>query len=68
MPASSSANGLAYSRRMRSTVKCSWIHAARMALRAAASWRYPTEFYDFPIELKVVNKLFPYNRPEISGF
>jgi hypothetical protein len=39
-----------------------------MALRAVASWRYATEFYDFPIELKVVNKLFPYNRPEITGF
>ena len=40
----------------------------RAALRSVASWRYATEFYDFPIELKVVNKLFPYNRPEISGF
>ena len=40
----------------------------RAALRAVASWRYATQFYDFPIELKAVNKLFPYNRPEVSGF
>jgi len=40
----------------------------RFALKAAAGWRYATEFYAFPIELKVVNKIFPYNRPEITGF
>jgi len=40
----------------------------RIALQSVASWRYATEFYSFPVELKVVNKLFPYNRPEISGF
>ena len=40
----------------------------RMALRAVASWRYATQFYAFPIELKAVNKLIPYNRPEVSGF
>jgi len=40
----------------------------RWALKAVASWRYATEFYAFPLELKVVNKIFPYNRPEISGF
>jgi hypothetical protein len=39
-----------------------------VALRSVASWRYATEFYAFPVELKVVNKFFPYNRPEISGF
>ena len=40
----------------------------RAALQTVASWRYATEFYAFPLELKVVNKIFPYNRPEISGF
>jgi len=40
----------------------------RAALRTFASWRYATQFYAFPVELKVVNRLFPYNRPEVSGF
>jgi hypothetical protein len=40
----------------------------RAALKAAGSWRYATEFYSFPIELRLVNRLFPYNRPEVSGF
>jgi anaerobic magnesium-protoporphyrin IX monomethyl ester cyclase len=40
----------------------------RTALRTVASWRYATQFYDFPVELKAINRLFPYNRPEISGF
>jgi hypothetical protein len=40
----------------------------RWALQAVASWRYATEFYAYPLELKVVNRIFPYNRPEISGF
>jgi len=31
----------------------------RRALRSVASWRYATGIYDFPIELKVINKLFP---------
>ncbi len=40
----------------------------RAALKAAGGWRYATEFYSFPIELRLVNRLFPYNRPEVSGF
>ncbi len=40
----------------------------RAALRTFASWRYATQFYAFPVELKMVNRLFPYNRPEVSGF
>jgi anaerobic magnesium-protoporphyrin IX monomethyl ester cyclase len=40
----------------------------RAALRTVASWRYATQFYAFPVELKAINRLFPYNRPEISGF
>src|SRR5262245_8934841 len=40
----------------------------RLALRSAAAWRYATEFYAFPIELRILNRLFPHNRPETSGF
>ena len=40
----------------------------RTALKAAGAWRYATGFYSFPIELRLVNKLFPYSRPEVSGF
>jgi anaerobic magnesium-protoporphyrin IX monomethyl ester cyclase len=40
----------------------------RLALKSVASWRYATQFYAFPVELKAVNRIFPYNRPEISGF
>jgi len=41
---------------------------ARLALKSVASWRYAAKFYDFPLELRAVNKLFPYHRPEIDGF
>jgi len=40
----------------------------RIALKTVASWRYAMGFYGFPVELKAINKLFPYNRPEITGF
>jgi len=40
----------------------------RFALRTVSAWRYAAEFYAFPIELRIVNKIFPYHRPEISGF
>jgi len=42
--------------------------AGRVALRTVAAWRYAAQFYDFPIELKLLHKLFPYQRPEIQGF
>ncbi|MDB5393593.1 MAG: B12-binding radical protein [Rhodospirillales bacterium] len=42
--------------------------AGRLALRSVAAWRYATQFYDFPLELRLLNKLFPYQRPEIQGF
>jgi pyruvate-formate lyase-activating enzyme len=40
----------------------------RSVLRSAAAWRYASEFYAFPIELRIVNRLFPHNRPEVTGF
>ncbi|EGX99599.1 Fe-S protein, radical SAM family [Nitrospirillum viridazoti Y2] len=40
----------------------------RFALRTMAAWRYKTQFYDFPIELRLLDKVFPYQRPEIQGF
>jgi anaerobic magnesium-protoporphyrin IX monomethyl ester cyclase len=39
----------------------------RRLLRAASGWRYRTGFYSFPIELKVLQKLIAYQRPETSG-
>jgi hypothetical protein len=43
-------------------------NAGRVALRTIASWRYAAQFYHFPLELRVLDKLFPYRRPEIQGF
>ena len=43
-------------------------NAGRLALRTIATWRYATQFYHFPLELKVLERLFPYRRPEIQGF
>lgn len=43
-------------------------NAGRIALRTIASWRYAAQFYHFPLELRVLDKLFPYRRPEIQGF
>ena len=40
----------------------------RLALRTVAAWRYNAEIYAFPLELRVIEKLFPYQRPEIQGF
>lgn len=40
----------------------------RLALRSVASWRYASQFYHYPLELKVLDKVFPYQRPEIQGF
>ncbi len=40
----------------------------RFALRSVASWRYASQFYNFPLELKILDKVFPYQRPEIQGF
>ena len=42
--------------------------AWRTLLRGASAWRYNTRFYDFPLELRVMQKLVHYQRPETSGF
>ncbi len=41
---------------------------ARGMLRAASAWRYNLEFYGFPFELKALQKVIHYQRPETSGF
>ncbi len=40
----------------------------RIVLRGLGSWRYKTEFYRYPIELRAFHKLFGYQRPETTGF
>lgn len=40
----------------------------RAILRAAGMWRYHLGFYRYPIELRVLNRLFPYQRPDTAGF
>lgn len=40
----------------------------RSLLRALGGWRYKTQFYTFPIELRAFHKLFSYQRPETTGF
>jgi anaerobic magnesium-protoporphyrin IX monomethyl ester cyclase len=40
----------------------------RALLRAAGSWRYYTRLYGFPLELRALQKLFRYQRPETTGF
>ena len=40
----------------------------RAALRLLGSWRYRLRFYRYPLELRLLNRIFPYQRPEVSGF
>ncbi len=40
----------------------------RGALRLLGGWRYRLQFYRYPVELRVWNRLFPYRRPEVTGF
>jgi hypothetical protein len=40
----------------------------RWVLRGASAWRYQTSFYHYPLELRVLHRLFRYQRPETSGF
>jgi radical SAM superfamily enzyme YgiQ (UPF0313 family) len=40
----------------------------RQALRMAAWWRYRLGVYRNPIELRILQRLLPYRRPETSGF
>ena len=37
-------------------------------LKAFSGWRYHLRFYDCPIELQLLQKLFSYQRPETTGF
>jgi hypothetical protein len=40
----------------------------RGALRAASSLRYALRWYDAPYELRALQRLIPYQRPETTGF
>jgi hypothetical protein len=40
----------------------------RWALRALGSWRYWTQTYGLPLELRAYHKLVGYQRPETTGF
>ena len=36
--------------------------------RAAAAWRYKLGFYRYPLELRPLQRLLAYQRPETCGF
>jgi hypothetical protein len=40
----------------------------RLVLRAASAWRYALELYGAPYELRVLQRLMHYQRPETTGF
>lgn len=40
----------------------------RHLLRAASAWRYHARIYSFPLELRVLQRLIHYQRPETAGF
>jgi hypothetical protein len=40
----------------------------RAVLQALGGWRYQSQFYSFPLELRAFHKLFQYQRPETTGF
>lgn len=40
----------------------------RHALRALSGWRYKLQYYDWPYELKALQRLIHYRRPETTGF
>lgn len=40
----------------------------RGALRALGLWRYALGFYRWPVELRLFQRLLPYQRPEVTGF
>jgi anaerobic magnesium-protoporphyrin IX monomethyl ester cyclase len=44
------------------------IGARRTILRMAGMWRYKLQFYSYPLELRILNRLVPHNRPEVAGF
>jgi radical SAM superfamily enzyme YgiQ (UPF0313 family) len=40
----------------------------RAILRACSAWRYHFRVYRYPLELRVLSRLLPYQRPETAGF
>jgi anaerobic magnesium-protoporphyrin IX monomethyl ester cyclase len=40
----------------------------RKALQALSGWRYRLEYYDWPYELKALQRVIHYRRPETTGF
>jgi radical SAM superfamily enzyme YgiQ (UPF0313 family) len=40
----------------------------RTALKALSGWRYRLEYYQWPYELKALQRLIHYRRPETTGF
>ncbi|MBV9582755.1 MAG: B12-binding domain-containing radical SAM protein [Chloroflexi bacterium] len=42
--------------------------ARRLILRAASAWRYHLGFYSYPFELRPLQKILAYQRPETCGF
>jgi radical SAM superfamily enzyme YgiQ (UPF0313 family) len=42
--------------------------ARRAVLRAASAWRYHLRLYSHPLELRALQKLISYQRPETCGF
>jgi anaerobic magnesium-protoporphyrin IX monomethyl ester cyclase len=40
----------------------------RALLRLLGGWRYALRFYQFPLELRLLDRIAPYQRPEVSGF
>jgi radical SAM superfamily enzyme YgiQ (UPF0313 family) len=40
----------------------------RRVLRSASAWRYQLRYYNHPLELRALQKLLAYQRPETSGF
>jgi radical SAM superfamily enzyme YgiQ (UPF0313 family) len=42
--------------------------ARRRVLRAASAWRYATQFYTAPLELRALQRVMRYQRPETTGF
>jgi radical SAM superfamily enzyme YgiQ (UPF0313 family) len=40
----------------------------RRVLRSASAWRYRMRYYNHPLELRALQKLLAYQRPETSGF
>jgi len=40
----------------------------RTLLKSLSGWRYHLKFYEYPLELRAMQRLFAYQRPETSGF